>query len=67
MKKYLKNLTDNERCDLLGEIERMNTLDELSYSLDDQGFNCIVKLCNGYLFKLYNSDNYVYVSGVDFI
>lgn len=67
MKKYLKNLTDNERCDLLNEIERMNTLDELSYSLDDHTNNYIIKLRGGYLFKPYNSDNHVYVSEVDFV
>ncbi len=67
MKKCLKNLTDNERCDLLNEIERMNTLDELSYSLSSQDYNYIVKLRDGYLVKPYNSDNCVYVSEVDFI
>jgi len=67
MKKCLKNLTDNERCDLLREIETMNTLDELGYSLDDHVYNYIIKLRDGYLVKPYNSDNYVYVAEVDFI
>ena len=66
MKKYLKNLTDNERYDLLNEIEKMNTLDELSYSLDDHAHNYIIKLRDGYLFKPYNGDDYVYVAEVDF-